>query len=110
MVLQHTGSFGLSIQQLEGRLGREWMDPFVSAHSKDKFKTKYQFYHNDVRALARALGLPGAHHRPSRNTHRDHTVLTLLPVPVCKAWYVAALCGCFCTPANPAREPPSGFF
>ena len=70
VVLQH--SFGLSIQQLEGRLGRDWMDPFVSAHSKDKFKTKYQFYHNDVRALARALGLPGAHHhRPSRNTAHD---------------------------------------
>jgi hypothetical protein len=40
---------------------RPRVDPFVSAHSKDKFKTKYQFYRNDVRALARALGLPSAH-------------------------------------------------
>ena len=63
------------------RRGQAWprVDPFATAHSEDKFKAKYRFYRNDVRALARALGLPTIVRAGTRHTmHRDHAVLCLL--------------------------------
>ncbi len=54
-------------------------DPFAGPIDEESFKRKYRFYPDDVKRLARALGLPATVVAGSRHTMpRDRAVLVLL--------------------------------
>jgi hypothetical protein len=73
LVLQHT------FRSRKRGPARPKPDPFATHHTDEQFKLKYRFYRDDVRRLARELGLPPIIRTESRHTMpRDRAVLCLL--------------------------------